>query len=603
MTHDTESKRIYALLAHKTRTTLVGGGDRTMSGRSKAQRRHCLSRLLGRGFAVLVLATAIPAALTPTPAHATFPGMNGRIAFESWRDGQQDIYAVDPDGTDLARLTRDSAFDVSPVWSPDGQQILFISDREEDQRFHLYVMNADGSNLRLLSPMIVWGSRPSWAPDGSKIAFAGDQWLDDQCPSACGPNIWTMNADGSNPQRLTYSLDANVDPAWSPDGTRIAFSSSIANVWTLRVMNADGTNEHDLLPSGSKGRDLEPDWSPDGAKIAFTRVFDHPDYWRIYVTNVDGTEVTELTHTNLTDLGPVWSPDGSEIAFTRKVTDNDRSIWTIGPSGETKVKRGQRSQFPSWQPITSIPCDGYPASIVGTEGDDILVGTTGDDVIVGLGGNDTIQGLEGNDRICGDSGNDKLFGNTQDGGVPNALESNILEGGANNDKLYPSGNDSVTGGDGNDTLFVSDSLPVDLTLDGGPNNDEIDLHGSATPSMVNLTDGIATVGDRTFTLISIGSASGTPMADTLIGDDGKNTLAGNNGDDAIQGRGGDDPLSGQAGNDSMDGGSGDDQLKGGTGNDTLNSQDGVSGNDRVDGGSGGNACIVDPGDVVLNCGS
>ncbi len=198
-----------------------------------------------------------------------------------------------------------AAFDVAPAG-----RIAFVSDRGGTPK--IYVMNTDGSGLRQLTTGPHADSRPAWSPDGSRIAFAraGDS-------SSCG--IYAMNADGSGLDRLT-SACGDITPAWSPDGDRIAFGK-----WTLGslstgiyVMNADGSGVTQLTEGL---HDEYPAWSPDGRRIAFNHTYEPWEgdwFTQIFVMNADGTNVRPLNGTagiQFAESGPSWSPDGTRIAY------------------------------------------------------------------------------------------------------------------------------------------------------------------------------------------------------------------------------------------------------------------------------------------------
>jgi Ca2+-binding RTX toxin-like protein len=235
--------------------------------------------------------------------------------------------------------------------------------------------------------------------------------------------------------------------------------------------------------------------------------------------------------------------------------------------------------------VLTTMCEGREATIVGTEGNDVLSGTSGDDVISGLGGNDLIRGFAGNDVICGDAGNDTLWGNLN---VPNAPESNILSGGDGSDKLRAGGDDTLKGGPSNDSLSASATYgsQVKLIFDGG---DSTDVAVFERPVVANLADGTAMDATRSYTLVNIENLNGSFGKDTLIGNDSKNHINGGLGDDTIQGAGGNDKLIGYMGDDSLDGGTGNDTLIAGAGADTL------------DGGPDFDICKADQYDQVRNC--
>ena len=160
-----------------------------------------------------------------TAARAQSP--DGRIAFVSDRDGNEEIYAMNADGSGVVRLTNNSANDRYPSWSPDGRRIAFESDR--DGNYEIYAMNADGSGLTRLTNDSASDRRPSWSPDSRRIAFDRRD------------EIYAMNADGSGVVRLTNNSADDWDPSWSPDGRRIAFVSDRDGNGEIYAMNAAGS--------------------------------------------------------------------------------------------------------------------------------------------------------------------------------------------------------------------------------------------------------------------------------------------------------------------------------------------------------------------------
>ena len=216
------------------------------------------------------------------------------IAFMSDRDGNDDIYVMGSDGSNQRRLTN-SGDDRNPSWSPDGRHIAFESDRAGSWR--IYVMDSDGSNQRRLTTE--GGRYPSWSPDGRHIAFMS--WR------SIGRGIYVMDSDGSNQRRLT-DLYSHSSPVWSPDGRHIAFvSRGIGR--GIYVIDSDGSNQRRLTDSDD---DWSPVWSPDGRHIAFES--DRAGFRQdIYVMDSDGGNQRRLT--TYGGRSPVWSPDGRHIAF------------------------------------------------------------------------------------------------------------------------------------------------------------------------------------------------------------------------------------------------------------------------------------------------
>ncbi len=229
-----------------------------------------------------------------------------QIAFSSDRDGgAAEIYLMRADGKKQTRLTTNTEQDYSPAWSPDRRRIAFVS-RAEDGGFdgNIFVMNADGTGLMQLTTDPLHEEHPDWSPDGSKIAFSRDG------------QIIVMNADGSNQTPVPHELnDSDSDPDWSPDGTRFVFTRDRGRTQTesIWVMNVDGSGAVQLTESNF--HDGGASWSPDGSKIAF--ISDRPaGRYQIWVMNADGSGQTAVPVAVLPNSAPTWSLDGSKLAFS-----------------------------------------------------------------------------------------------------------------------------------------------------------------------------------------------------------------------------------------------------------------------------------------------
>jgi hypothetical protein len=202
------------------------------------------------------------------------------------------------------------------------------------------VAKTNGTEVRRLTS----GSEanPAWSPDGTRIAFSSfrdGNW-----------EIYVMNSDGQNQKRLTQSsADMDRNPAWSPDGSRIAYSSQRDTNNDIYVMNADGSNSVRLTEDPAD--DSDPAWSPDGTRIAFRS--NRESFPAIWVMNADGTGATRLTSNNLGDSQPSWSPDGKKIAFTARTTATKYAVFLMNADGSGRTRFTEDFDVaadPAWSP-------------------------------------------------------------------------------------------------------------------------------------------------------------------------------------------------------------------------------------------------------------
>jgi TolB protein len=175
---------------------------------------------------------------------------------------------------------------------------------------------------------------PAWSPDGTRIAFV--RWIGD------APDIFAVGADGSNLVRLTDNPGQDFEPTWSPDGTLIAFVSERDGISAAYIMDADGANQRPFpgLPDGVASLD----WSPDGSRVVFDRIVDY--HYRLFVLELLTGEVRELDQ--VAGSKPCWSPDGQWIAFA-----GDAQIGIVRPDGSglrwLTTQTGHNAH-PTWSP-------------------------------------------------------------------------------------------------------------------------------------------------------------------------------------------------------------------------------------------------------------
>ena len=206
--------------------------------------------LLVRPGGLITLTPTPTPSMTPTltPTSTSEPQPYCQIAFMSDRDGDNEIYVMNSDGSDVRQLTSNTKSEYFTGWSPDGRQIAFLSDRDGD--YEIFVMNADGSDGRQLTSNNSHEDYPVWSPDGRQIAFISDRDGDNE--------IFVMNADGSDVRQLTSNTKNDFYPVWSPDGRQIAFISDRDGDIEIYVMNSDGSDVRQL--TSDDNYDASPAW-------------------------------------------------------------------------------------------------------------------------------------------------------------------------------------------------------------------------------------------------------------------------------------------------------------------------------------------------------
>lgn len=275
------------------------------------------------------------------------------IAFSSKRSGNYDIYIMDIKGKNLQNLTNSPTHEFKPAFSPDGQQMAYVSSRH-DGYLEIYVMNLRTKVSYRLTNHPRHDDNPVWSPDGRWIAFDSNR--------EATYHIYKIQPDGENLQQLTHGVvDRNYNAAWSPDSQSIAFASSRAAPG-IYIMDADGGNPRRLPNQPQRGH--MPSWSPDGKQIAFsdTMLGGHRDPLLgggqdIYTLNVDGSQLRRRTRHPSMDIFPDWSPDGRSIVYYsewNQKTDIYLIEGGLGRHSGRLTRHPADDKYPTWVPAGSL---------------------------------------------------------------------------------------------------------------------------------------------------------------------------------------------------------------------------------------------------------
>ena len=292
-----------------------------------------------------------------------------KIAFVSKRDGNAEIYIMNPDGSQQVNLTQHPAEDYGPAWSPNGKQILFSSNRTEDL-FDLYLMNADGTKVRKVFKDNQYRRDPAWSTDGKHIVYAQAAKRKAVLPDGTllAPTaeltLYIATPNGTSVEKLTKGFD----PSWSPDGDEIVYVVTGLDHTPLGVYDV-ATRTHKVLNPNELPWTMSPAWSPQGEKIAFAKLHGAEfnkqgrlGFWKaaLYIMNSDGTGLQQVTD-QLVANDPTWSPQGNQLIY------NDRAeflqLYKIDLNGgnPTQLTREGNNIISDWfDPAYALPVSPKP---------------------------------------------------------------------------------------------------------------------------------------------------------------------------------------------------------------------------------------------------
>jgi len=249
------------------------------------------------------------------------PVFSTRVAFVSNRDGNDEIYIMDYDGANQTRITFNKVKDYMPAWSADQRSIAFTSYRRGSA--DLFIRNIyDGKETLVAGKGTNYA--PAFSPDGKKLAFCSTMSEDGNA------EIYVLDLETMKTKRLTYNSAIDTAPSWSPTGREIAFTSDRTGQGApqIYIMDAEGSNVR-KVSFGGNYHDA-PAWSPTGDRIAYVsrveNVFD------LYILNLRTNQISKLTESNARNESPSWSPDGRHVVFTSNMSGS-LQLYTIDYDG------------------------------------------------------------------------------------------------------------------------------------------------------------------------------------------------------------------------------------------------------------------------------
>jgi|LGVE01.1.fsa_nt_gb Tol biopolymer transport system component len=266
-----------------------------------------------------------------------------KILFDSDIDGDREIYTVDEDGSNIIQLTDNKTTDGLAFWSPDNNRIVYFSDQDGDD--DIYTMNSDGSNKTQLTFNETNDRAATWSHDGQTIAFVSSRTGNQE--------IFIMNHDGSNQRQLTFNSTKDFWPAFTPDDEYITYTTFYETQDTYLVKVSEEDDSDMPIPILLRKDTSRCEYSPDGTKIAFSSKVNLN--WDIYVMNNDGSNVTRITHSTKNEWVPTWSADGNSLLFSRESGYKASIIMVNLDTLEEKVILPNDSQ--NWRPLMMFTAD------------------------------------------------------------------------------------------------------------------------------------------------------------------------------------------------------------------------------------------------------
>ena len=262
------------------------------------------------------------------------------LAYTSQKGGSKEIQVMEYDGWNARTITANGGINKFPEWSPDNRKLVFVTKLVQVSQWELWIQNLEGGK-QVLPVSTSYVSSPAFAPDGTRVAFSS------RSKDSVDADLFVMETSNRRPRNITRHAGIDTSPSWSPTGQQIAFVSDRSATPQLWVIDADGSNLERLVSEG--GHCDSPNWSPDGRFITYS--WQAPRRWKhdIYVIEVATGKMFQLTSGGASNENPHWSPDGRHIAFQSTRTGS-KQIFIMNADGKQlrQVTAYGANESPAW---------------------------------------------------------------------------------------------------------------------------------------------------------------------------------------------------------------------------------------------------------------
>ena len=263
-----------------------------------------------------------------------------KIVFYSGRTGNNDIFIVDSDRSNLINLTDHSADDNAPAVSPDGTKIAFVSNR--DGVPNIYIMTINGDSIQKVTDSTIETTHPSWSSDGTKLLYVVD--------FGNKTEIWQIDSNGQNSTRLTNNEYRDERPVFSPDMSKVLFMSNREGKYRIYVMDYLGEHQQKVSVEGVEDTNrhyIFPQFSPDGEKIIYSLNDSTNREAEIHICNIDGTDDTRLSEIGGRNENPSISSNGEWIVFQSE-RDGNFEIYIMNIDGTNAQRITNNTAWDGW---------------------------------------------------------------------------------------------------------------------------------------------------------------------------------------------------------------------------------------------------------------